>query len=102
VNRLTKHIHLALVSSSLAVLGCQRNEPTCEPQSSKQNDWSQGAGTPSACGPVDGRYHGSGGYVHHYGGRSYGAGRSYGTGVHSSVGGGSRGGFGHSAHGGGS
>lgn len=98
MNRLTKHIHLALVSSSLAILGCQRSEPTCEPKPSNQNDWSQG--TPSACGPVDGRRHGTTGYYHPYGG--YGSGRSYGTGVHSSIGGSSRGGFGHSAHGGGS
>lgn len=105
MSRLTKQIRLVLVSSSLALMGCQRQPeggPTCVPTPSK--DPKQ---PPTACGPVDGSqsgtgYHGSG--YHFWGPHtstfsgSSGSGHSwFGGGRSGAIGG--RGGFGGSAHG---
>jgi hypothetical protein len=99
MSRLTKQIQLVLISSSLAMYGCQHepdDEASCRQQQPR-------GGMPPVCGPVDGRRtsHGAGyhGYSHSFWG---GSGRSGSSGSRSSIGGSSRGGFGSSFHGGGS
>jgi hypothetical protein len=105
VSRVTKHIRLVLISSSLLALpGCGgRDEATCETPPGRDPNM------PPVCGPVDGRmsgYHGV-----HYDGRhgfvpsqdstSWGRGGSTGarSGGRSSFTGSARGGFGGSFHG---
>ena len=105
MSRLTKHIRLVLISSSLVLPGCDHgwdDEAACEPATGETN-----SNLPPACGPVDGRYRGGGGhyagyhgYGGHYGGSTWGRGGSSSHfGGHSSIGGSSRGGFGSFGHG---
>ncbi|MGA2067916.1 MAG: hypothetical protein ABSG86_23305 [Thermoguttaceae bacterium] len=114
MNRLTRHIGLVLISSSLGLLGCS---PPEEPEGRDGNDW-KGIGEadpqdPNAQGWTGGStshpgY--SGGYYH--GGRYYGGWGAGGSGPGSpgggnsgfahSPGGSARGGFGGAAHAGGS
>jgi hypothetical protein len=118
VSRLTRNIKLVLISSSLAVAGCQQEseeEWTCarpEPITAER------AEMPPACGPVDG--HGGVGVGHssyHSPSNSFwlwrtntphtsisptgvgNVGSFHSSGGHASVGGSARGGFGASAHG---
>lgn len=60
MSRLTKRIRLVLISSSLALTGCERN-PGADPDC-RQRPPGDGKQLPSACGPVDGQSgaHGTG------------------------------------------
>jgi hypothetical protein len=100
VNRLTKHISLVLISSSLILHGCH-SEPTDEEKKGENAP----SVTPGTAGSGSHYYH-SGPHFFHTGGYRSGTSVSSGssrsgssTGTHSSAGSSSRGGFGGSAHG---
>ena len=100
MNRLTKHISLVLISSSLILHGCHS-----EPIDDEKKDENARSVAPGTTGS-GGHYHRSGPHFFHSGGYRSGTSVSSGssrpgssTGTRSSAGSSARGGFGGSAHG---
>jgi len=95
VNRLTKHISLVLISSSLVLHGCHTG--TLDEEKKKEDEQTPAGGT-WGTGTRGGHYVHTGPHFYHFGGRSSSRVGS-GPGVRSGVGSSARGGFGGAAHG---
>jgi hypothetical protein len=102
VNRLTKHIALGLIASSLALASCGGPEGERESFASRQTGAPPYDSSDGAAGSSYGySSHGYGGF-HYFGGHGDRSGTTYAGRGGSTFGGSARGGFGASAHGGGS